>query len=334
MEKLIKIGLSLPILAMFILLALAPYLISGNEYLIHMLAVSLMFGTLAMGFDISVGFIGVANWGYAGLMGLGAYTSALLLINFGISPWIGMIAGGVLAALLGLIIGALTFRMGGMYASVLAWFFGLVLMSLTSALPGLTLGVIGLYVDLFFETPWSTPYFYVILFISVIIYTVLQLVVRSNMGLVFKALGQDVEAARASGVDPMKYKAINFTISSFIAGLCGGVYAHFIGVLTPELMSTSHVIEILTITYIGGRGSIWGSLIAALLIIPIFEYLNFLMEYKFLIYGIMLLMVMIFYPSGIAGLFATTGNKWVAFLTKKQQLRRKQQSRKRVVFIE
>jgi len=70
---------------------------------------------------------------------------------------------------------------------------------------------------------------------------------------------------------------------SFIAGLCGGVYAHFIGVLTPELMSTTHVIEILTITYIGGRGSIWGSLIAALLILPIFEYLNFLMEYKFLI---------------------------------------------------
>jgi len=294
-----KFGLSPFIVVVFLVLGAAPYLIA-DEYILRLLVTSLLFGTLAMGFDLSAGYIGVANWGYSGLMGLGAYTSALLLMKLGISPWIGTITGGIIAALLGLLIGILTLRMDGMFAAILAWFIGLILMALTTSLTDLTRGALGLNVDLYFQTGWAKPYFYVIFVICIITFIVLKWVTKSNLGLAFTALGQDTEAARTSGVDPMKYKVINFTISCFIAGLCGGFYAHFIGILTPDVMATKHTVEILVIAYIGGRGSIWGPLLAAFLIVPAFEYLNFLLEFKYVIYGLLLILVMIIYPGGIS----------------------------------
>lgn len=306
--KLKTIGLSPLSITAFLLLGAAPYLVA-DEFILRLLIMSLMFGTLAMGFDLSAGFIGVANWGYSGLMGLGAYTSALLLVNLGVSPWIGTIAGAAMAALLGLLIGMLTLRMDGLFAAILAWFIGLILMALATSLTDLTRGALGLNVDLYFKTGWSKPYFYVIFTICVVTFFVLRWVTRSHLGMAFTALGQDVEAARTSGVDPMKYKVINFTISCFIAGLCGGFYAHFIGILTPDVMLTKHTVEILAITYIGGRGSIWGPLFAAFLIIPAFEYLNFLLELKYVIYGLLLILVMIIYPGGISG-FGSSLVKW------------------------
>ena len=296
-----KIGLSPLAVVAFLVLSVAPYLVA-DEYILRLLVMSLMFGTLAMGFDLSAGYIGVANWGYSGLMGLGAYTSALLLMKMGINPWVGTIIGACLAALLGLFIGILTLKMDGMFAAILAWFIGLILMALTNSLAELTRGAQGLNVDLFFATGWAKPYFYVIFGICLLTYVVLRWVTTSNLGLAFNALGQDVEAARTSGVDPMKYKVINFTISCFVAGLCGGFYAHYIGILTPDIMATKHTVEVLVIAYIGGRGSIWGPLFAAFLIVPVFEYLNFLLEYKYVLYGLLLILVMIYYPRGISGL--------------------------------
>lgn len=312
--KMKKIGLSPIAVGAFILLAAAPYLIA-DEFILRLLVMSLLFGTLAMGFDLSAGYINVANWGYSGLMGLGAYTSALMLMKLGISPWIGTLTGAVLAALLGLFIGVLTLKMDGMFAAILAWFIGLILMALTNSLADLTRGAQGLNVDLYFSTGWAKPYFYVILGICIITYIVLRWVTKSDLGLAFSALGQDVEAARTSGVDPMKYKVINFTISCFFAGLCGGFYAHFIGILTPDLMATRHTVEILVIAYLGGRGSIWGPLLAAFLIVPTFEYLNFLLEFKYVIYGLLLVLVMIYYPSGISG----SWNNFLAYWKGKKQ---------------
>ena len=306
-EKLKIIGLSPLSLILFILLGFAPLVIT-DEYTMHMLVVCLLFGTMAMGFDLSAGFIGVANWGYGALMGSGAYVSALLMMRLGVTPWIGIFAGALVAGLLGMLIGLLTLHMEGIYAAILAWFVGLVLMAICTVLVPLTRGALGLNVNLFFATAWSKPYFYVILVICIATFIALRLIIKSNLGLAFNALGQDPEAARTSGVNPIKYKVINFTISCFVAGLCGGFYAHFEGILTPDLMSTKHTLEILVIAFIGGRGSIWGPLLSAFIITPVFTYLDFLMEYQFVIYGLLLIIVMIFYPSGISGLLTSINN--------------------------
>jgi branched-chain amino acid transport system permease protein len=104
-------------------------------------------------------------------------------------------------------------------------------------------------------------------------------------------------------VNPTKYKVINFTLSCAAAGLVGGFYAHFIGILTPSIMGTAYTIEVLTLCYVGGRGSLWGGLAAAFIFLPVFDSLKKLMELRLIIYGLALVLTMIFYPAGFAGMY-------------------------------
>jgi len=305
LARLSSIGLSPLSLSLLVLAAIAPLVIK-NEYFIHLLLVSLFFGTQAMAFDFTVGFINIVNFGFAAFLGLGAYVSGLLAARLGVSPWIGLIAGTIAAGLLGLFTGVLTLRLRGIFAAVMAWFVGLTLMAVTAAMVDLTRGNLGLRVPLFLDTAARRPYFYILLPMIILIYIVLRMVTQSHIGLAFRAIGQNLEAAQASGVNPTKYKVINFTISCAFAGLLGGYYAHFLGILTPDVMHTKHTVEVLALAYIGGRGSLWGGLIAALLLIPVFEYLKPLMEIRLVIYGVLLILVMILYPEGIAGVYNRT----------------------------
>lgn len=293
-----KVGLSPISVIAFILIGLFP-LYSPNEYYTKLGVTCLLWGTLAMGFDFSVGYINVSNWGYAALMGTGAYLSALANQYFGISPWIGILIGGVAAALLGLLIALLTMKMDAMFAALLAWFVGIVLQNIIAAVPDITRGAMGLNVTQLFETAWAKPYFYVMFVICVLTFCILRVIVNSNFGLSFRALGQDIEAAKAVGISPLKYRTINFVVSCLIAGIVGGFYGHYVGVLSPNVLGTKNVIQILVLAFIGGRGSIWGPLLASFIIMPVFESLNSLVEIKYIIYGILLIVSMIYFPGGL-----------------------------------
>ena len=141
----------------------------------------------------------------------------------------------------------------------------------------------------------------------------LRAIIKSHIGTAFRAIGQDIQAAQASGINVTKYKIMNFTISCAIAGILGGFYAHFVGIITPTVMNTSHTVEVMVLSFVGGRGTIWGGLIAGLIMIPGMEYLKGLMELRLLIYGVLMIVVMIFFPSGLAGLYY----KVVHFIRKK-----------------
>ena len=95
---------------------------------------------------------------------------------------------------------------------------------------------------------------------------------------------------------------MNFVVSCFIAGIVGGFYGHFVGVLSPNVLGTRNVVQILVLAYIGGRGSIWGPLLASFIIMPIFESMNSLAEIKYIIYGLLLIVAMIFFPGGLCKL--------------------------------
>ena len=300
-KPLAKIGLSPISCIAFILLAFFP-LVSPNAYMTKLAITCILWGTLAMGFDFSVGYINVSNWGYAGLMGLGAYVSALLLKFMKLTPWIGMIVAGLVAAILGLLIALLTMRMDAMFTALLAWFVGIILQNIVTALPDITRGAMGLNVKPIFRGASPIPYYYLILVICILTFAILNIFVNSRLGLSFKALGQDIEAAKAIGISPFKYRTINFVVSCFVAGLVGGFYGHYVGVLSPNVLGTKNVVQILVIAYIGGRGSIWGPLLAAFIIMPIFESMNSLVEIKYIIYGLVLIISMIYFPGGICKL--------------------------------
>lgn len=295
-------GIPLPSLILLAILAIAPLFVT-DQYVLRLLVISLFFGLQAMVFDFTAGFINAVNFGFAAFVGMGAYTSALLVINLGMSPWLGLIAGTISAAVLGFITGILTLRLRGIYVSLMAWFVGLALMAVATAMADITGGFRGLIVPPLYDTATMTSHYYILLLIGVAIYVLLRALIRSRIGLAFRSIGQNFEAARASGVDPTKYKVINFTLSCACAGLFGAFYGHFIGILSPDIMGTGHTVEVLALSYIGGRGSLLGGLITAFFFIPVFDYLKSLMELRLIIYGACLILTMILYPAGLAGLF-------------------------------
>ncbi len=300
--RLDNLGFSLPFLACVLILALSP-LVVREAYLRRLLVTSLYFGILAMVFDFTGGFINAVNFGFAGFVGLGAYIAAILTFYFGINPWLAMLAALVASGLVGFLTGLLTLPLRGIYVSLMSWFVGMTLGALTSAWEKVTRGARGIIVPPLFESVTILHHFYILLGMLLALYVILRLIIRSRVGLAFRAIGQNYEVARASGVNPIKYKLINFTLSCAVAGMIGGYYAYFVGIVTPDLLDLGHTMEVMALSFIGGSGSLIGGVFAAFLFIPVFDSLKRLMQYRLLIYGLSLILIMIFYPAGLNGLY-------------------------------
>jgi branched-chain amino acid transport system permease protein len=301
-DKLNSVGLSLPFLACLAGLILAS-LIVKNEYVLRLLVISLYFGCQAMTFDFTGGYINAVNFGFAAFAGLGAYAAALIAIHTGLGPVAGLLAGALLTGLVGFFTGLLTLPLRGIYVSLMSWFVGMTLMALATAMESVTRGARGLIVPPIIEASTTSIYLYVLIALFLAVYIILSLIIRSPVGLAFRAIGQNYEAAQASGVNPTRYKLLNFTISSACAGLFGGFYAHYVGIVTPVVMDMGYTLEIMALSFIGGSGSLVGGVFAAFLLIPMFDALKYLMEYRLILYGGLLIVVMIFYPAGLAGLY-------------------------------
>lgn len=291
-----------------VILAFLPLIPPFNqEYIIRWMTQAALIAALAIAFDFTAGYISIVNFGFCAIMGLGSYTSAILAVNAGVSPWIGIWIGCFVAAAMGFVIGVITLRLRGIFAACLAWFVGLALMGLATKLVWLTRGPLGLRVPRLFETSSNIPYFYMVLVMMIATYLICSLLVRTRMGLAFKAIGQNMEAARTSGINPIFYRIVNFTLSCALAGWLGGFYGHYYGILTPDMMHTAKTVEVLAVAYIGGRGSLWGGAAIAFPFIVAMELvrssLSNLPGVNLVIYGLLLILVMIYYPGGFAEFF-------------------------------
>ena len=291
-----------------IILAVGPLLPGmDQEYLIRWITLAIFIAASAIAFDLTVGYINIVNFGFNAIVGLGGYTSAILAARIGLSPWVGMFVGALMAAAVGFLVGLLTLRHRGIFAALVTWFIGLALMGICQKWVPLTRGMLGLRAPQLFETSSNVPYYYMILIMMVIIFMICRWLTRSKMGLAFQAIGQNMEAARTSGINPVWYRVANFTISCALAGWLGGFYAHYIGILTPEFMHTSKTVEVLAVAYIGGRGSLWGGTFIAIPFLITMELIRSgftnLPGIHLVIYGLILILVMIYYPGGVATLY-------------------------------
>ena len=291
-----------------VLLLVLPFIPPFNqEHILRWLISAALIGAQAIAFDFTTGYINIVNFGFAAFVGVGAYTSALLAVNYGISPWIGIFLGAIPAGVIGFFLGLVTLRLRGIFAAVMAWFVGLALLGLARNLVDLTRGPMGLNSPTLLETASNLPYFYIIVAMMLITYIILKRIINSHYGLAFRAIGQNLDAARASGVNPTRYRVFNFTVQCLFAGWLGGFYAHYFGIITPQLMLTSRTVEVLAIAYIGGRGSIWGGAFIAFPFLFFIEGLRSnltgLPGLHLIIYGLLLILVMIFYPGGFAQLY-------------------------------
>ena len=305
-----RLGIAGVLIAFALILPWIPPF-NGQDYQRYLVTAALM-AAMAVAFDFTAGYIDIVNFGFAAFVGLGGYTSGLLAVDFGISPWIGMVMGALVAGFIGLLTGMLTLRLRGIYAAVMAWFVGLAMMGLVRNFPDVTRGSLGLNVPQLLATNDNLPYYYVILGMLILTLVVLMAVIRSRIGLAFRAIGQNLAAARASGINPTRFLVINFTLSCAFAGLLGGFYAHYVGILTPDVMATSHTVEILAVAYIGGRGSLWGPAVIAFPLTIGQELLRTqlagLPGLHLVLYGLLLILVMVYRPAGFAGLVTSLGS--------------------------
>ena len=283
---------------------------ADNDYITAVFISILLFFILAALFDFMLGFLNIFNFGIGGFMALGAYTSGLLVHHFGVSPWAGLLAGGVSTLLLGVFAGVITLRLRGIYVGLTTLFLAEFVLFALSNLREYTRGAAGLQVptfpDLFgisFDRSEPLALYFVLVAICVVIYACLHLLVRSRIGLVFKAIRDDQLRASVLGFDVVRYKLLNFAIASFFIGIVGAFYGTYIGILVPttQEFGIARSTEILTIAYVGGRGTLWGSLLGAFTLIGMQEGFRVVDEWRLVLYGAFLIFVLMIFPQGLAG---------------------------------
>ena len=292
------------------LLILVPPFVD-NPYITTVFISALMFGLFGAIYDLMLGYAGLTNFGYAGFIAAGAYGSALASFHYAISPWLGLLIGGACGALMGLLTGLITLRLRGLYLGLTTWFVAEALRFTIANTPDYTRGVLGLAVDPFpsvlgidFGRGQLLNYYYLLVVLGALIMLVMHVLVRSKVGLAFKAIREDQLATESLGLNATKYKLINFTVACCLTGVIGAFYAHYLGILspTPEEFGVPRTVEILTVCYVGGRGTLWGSLFAGFLLVGFQEYFRELEAWRLVMYGALLIAVMLFAPKGLAGL--------------------------------
>jgi len=283
------------------------------EYLLHILIISGIYIILTLSLNLIVGYTGLPALGHIAFACVGAYTSSLLALNFGVSPWIGLLIGACLAALLGLIIGIPSIRLKGDYLAIATFGFGVIVYSVSKNWVELTRGPMGLpgipKFSLFgFELqPVWTYLILVIVFVALTGFAINR-IVHSPFGRILRSIRDDEIASLSIGTNVNKYKLIVFIIGASFAGIAGSLYAHYITFIDPSSFTAMESIAVLLMVVFGGMGSIRGSFVGVLVLVIFPEMLRFLgmpssvaAPLRQMIYGLLLIVLMLKRPQGIIG---------------------------------
>jgi branched-chain amino acid transport system permease protein len=269
----------------------------------HVLIVSLFYVMMASSWNLLAGYTGQVSFGHAAMAGIGAYTSGILAVKAGIDPWIGVCAGTAIAALLGLGLGALCLKMGGIYLSLTTLAFSQILHIVIVNEYDVTRGTMGLQVPGLMAEYSKIAYYYIMLAAAVLMLTILYRMIHSNLGLNFRAVQNDEVAAKSVGVKVLQVRILAFTVASAMAGFAGGLYGHYLLLITPEIPSLDLQFNVLAMTVIGGMGSFIGPVIGAFALNILAEKIRDYGEYHVLVFGLVALVVARFAPNGLLGLW-------------------------------
>jgi branched-chain amino acid transport system permease protein len=297
--------------AFLVLLALPLAVLNGyQQYLLDLIMINVV---LAVGLNIVKGFAGQVNVGHVALAAVGAYTSAVLSTKFGVSFWLALPLATIATGLIGAVVGVPSFRLEGAYLALAT--LGLaesvrMFIGVTDYL-GASLG----YGDI--PPPmiggWRLDgygaYYYVVMPIAVAGTYVATSILRSDVGRAFKAIREDALAAAASGINLRKYKLLAFVLSALYAGCAGSLAAHMSpGFIHPDDYNLTRMVTVILMVVTGGLGHIWGGVIGAAVITVIAEWTRAYYQYEFIIFGMIVVLTMMYMPRGIGGYV----DRWLA----------------------
>ena len=278
-----------------------------NDYYLQILTQAYVFAISACGLNVILGLAGQLSLAHSGFFGIGAYAVALLATKAGVSFWLGLPAGIALCAVSGFVVGSICLRSKGHYFAIFTMAVGIIIHLVIQKWESLThghIGVIGIpgpgpIGPISFDSSLSRSY--LALFFLVVTVAATSRLVRSPVGRTLMAVRESEALAAAVGLDVMAAKRLAFTISAALAGLAGGLFAGFIGFLGPESSNIEMTFNTLLYVMVGGIGSLSGPIAGTFIVYGLSQVLAVLQQYQMVIFGLALVLLILFMPAGLAG---------------------------------
>ena len=297
-------------------LALIMPLLVQSEYAVH-IGVLIMFSVmLATSFNLIVGYVGEFPLGHTAFLGIGAYTAALFSARLGMPLQVMVIAAAVVAAVFGLVIGAITLRLRGPFFVIVTLCFAEVLRLVANNWIGLTNGPMGISG---IEKPaWMSgsvlqqkvSFYYVGLLLVVVSIYLAYRFVYYNVGRAAIAVRENRFVAQSVGIWPFYFGLVTFVLAAAISGLAGGFYAHYVSFVGPEVFGFSFMISMIIMVLAGGKGTLVGPVVGAVIVVLLEEYLRDFKDLRFSIFGLMVIAVVLFLPRGLMGFITRRHEKY------------------------
>ncbi|WP_458757526.1 branched-chain amino acid ABC transporter permease [Afipia sp. TerB] len=286
-------------LAILAVVALIPLVVS-NAYWLGVLVVSMYFAILAGAWNLLAGYTGQFSLAPATFAMIGAYTTGLLGTYFGVPPILGIVAAIVIAGVIGLILGRIVLRLSGPYLALTTLSFAEILRLVASNSIEITRGDLGLSVPALFNS--RIGWYYLFLAVLAALLVGLYMLLRSKAGLFLQAIRDDEVAAARSGVDVVFWKTAAFALSAAASGLAGALYGHFAELVTPELGLIGQTGLIVSMTVIGGMGTLVGPLAGAFLVYVLSEWLRDVGGYQLVVFAALVVIFARFFRDGLWGI--------------------------------
>lgn len=282
-------------------------LLVGNDYQLTVMSTAYIFALACVGLNLIVGYTGQFNLAHSGFMAIGAYTVGILTVDHEVPFWIAFALSGAVSAAVGLPLGWVSLRLKGHYFSIFTLCVGYILFLLIEKWESLTHGTVGIIGipspaavgPLAFESPRQL--YYLVFFFLVLGVWVMRRIVVSLLGRSFMAIRNGDELAESLGIPLMRNKLLAFSLSVFYAGLAGGLYAGHVRFLGPDLAGVQHTFDLTMYLLVGGIGTLLGPLLGSLAVPWLTQSLQWLQEYRFVVFGPVLILLVIFLPNGIVG---------------------------------
>ncbi|HYQ80221.1 MAG TPA: branched-chain amino acid ABC transporter permease [Anaeromyxobacteraceae bacterium] len=301
-------------------LVLFPVFFRGPVPL-HVMIMTFLFGLLGVAWNIMGGYAGMFSFGQAAFFGIGAYASSWLFTAHGVSPWIGLLAGGVLAALTGAAIGWPCSNLRGHYFAIASIAFAEIVRihfnnwKLIGAAEGLTIPMKPQGLASFQFHDSKVPYYYLALGLLAVGLLVSRWVSTSRMGYYFRAIKESHDLAMVLGISFVRYRLWAIMLSAFLSAAAGTFYAQYILYLDPESVLILPIsVQVVLVAMLGGAGTVLGPAVGAAILVPISEFTRIEMGHKgtgadMMVYGALIWIISVYQPKGVWGFLASLGSR-------------------------
>lgn len=316
------------IIALLILFSFAIPFLNVGSYNLHLITYSLVWVILAQGLNIIQGFTGYVSIAQAAFFGIGAYSSAIMSVNLGLSVWLTIPLAIVISGIFGILIGYPALRTQGHYFAIVTMSFCMVIWVLMMSWVSFTGGEEGIAnipsPSSIFGIDFSLKenYYYIILVAVLLTILFVYRLIHSRVGRAFITIRENEELAQAVGISLLKYKVLSFTISAMLGGLAGALYVHYTHFVNPTPFTVDYSLNAILAVILGGSGTITGPIIGAFVMIFLPEYLRIADEYRLIIYALLLILIMFYMPKGIINLIKISFQKIFARNTTKEDVDR------------